>query len=102
MSDNLWETGLGHVVVTRKHNGGRISVAEFLIDVYCLGVRVCDYMLRMEDYELTYLLNRIERASGLQKISYEEAHNIVYGAVAFAEEGGISPHKDFALAEYFL
>lgn len=102
MSDDLWETGLGHVVVTRKHNGGRISAAEFLVDTYCLGVRDCGYMLRMEDYELNHLLNRIDRTSGLQKISYEEAHNIVYGAVAFAEEGGISPHKDFALAEYFL
>lgn len=102
MSDNLWEAGIGHVVVTRKHTGGRISAAEFLVDTYCLGIKDCDYMLRIEDYQLSYILNRIEEMSGLQKISYEEAHNIVYGAVAFAEEGGISPHKDFALAEYFL
>lgn len=54
MSDSLWEEGIGHVVITRKHNGGKTSMAEFLIDTYCRGVRDCGYKLRMEDYEVAY------------------------------------------------
>lgn len=102
MTDDIWEQGIGRVVVTRKHNGGRISMAEFVVDTYCLGVRDCDYRLRMEDYELSFILHRMEKNEELRKVSYEEAHNVVYGAVAFAEEGGILPHKNFSLVEYFL
>lgn len=38
----------------------------------------------------------------LKEVSYNEAHNMVWGAIAFAEEAGIEPCKEFALAQYFL
>lgn len=97
-----WEEGMGHVFVTREHTGGRVSLAAFLVDRWCIGVKNCFYYLRLEDYELDDILDRAERASDLKEVSYEEAHNMVWGAVAFAEEAGIAPCKDFALVQYFL
>ncbi len=34
--------------------------------------------------------------------SYEEAHNRVWGSVAYAEEAGIAPDKSFRLTQYML
>ena len=39
---------------------------------------------------------------GLEEISYNEAHNIIYGAIAFAEEGGIKPAKELDPAGFIL
>ena len=34
--------------------------------------------------------------------SYDEAHNCIYGAIAFAEEAGIEPDKSFKITQYML
>lgn len=33
---------------------------------------------------------------------YVLAHNIIYGAIAFAEDLGLPPHKDFSITKYIL
>lgn len=38
----------------------------------------------------------------MRKCSYEEAHNWIYGAVAFALEAGIEPNKNFLITQYIL
>lgn len=42
------EAKLGHVIVTRRHTGGRISMAAYLVDMDCLGVKDSYYRLPME------------------------------------------------------
>ena len=34
--------------------------------------------------------------------SYNEVHNLIYGALEYASEAGIPPHKDFAITKYML
>ncbi len=101
-ADHDWGEGMGHVIVTREHTGGRVSLAAFLIDRWCIGVKNCFFKLRLDDYELDDVLERAGQATDLEEVSYDEAHNMVWGAVAFAEEAGIKPCKEFALAQYFL
>lgn len=99
ISEDMYEYGEGYVVVTRRHTGGRISVAFYLIDIFCLGVKDSFYRLRLEDYELEEMLDRMPN---IIECSYEEAHNWVYGAIAWAEEAGIAPDKSFAISKYML
>ena len=44
----------------------------------------------------------LDRGPILRECSYEEAHNWVYGAIAWAEEAGIAPDKSFAITKYML
>ena len=90
--------GEGHVIVTRNHTGGRISLADYLVDAYCLGVKDSFYHLRMEDYEVEEMIDFI----GADECTYEEAHNWIYESIAFAEEAGIQPDKSFNLTKYML
>lgn len=100
INDDADEAGMMSIIVTRQHTGGRISMAGFLVDKLCLGVKDTFYHLRMEDYELEDYLSRYPVY--FRECSYEEAHNRIYGAIAFAEEAGIEPHKDFRLTQYML
>ena len=90
------------VIVTRQHTGGRISMACYVVDNYCLGVKDSFYRLRIEEYELQDHIRNEWNSVTFRECSYEEAHNRIYGAIAFAEETGIAPHKSFALTKYML
>ncbi|MBR0243961.1 MAG: hypothetical protein IJQ38_05210 [Bacteroidaceae bacterium] len=94
------EAGMAQIIVTRTHTGGRISMAVFLVDMLCLGVKDTYYRLRMDEEELEEIMDR--QPLEWNECSYEEAHNRIYGAIAFAEEAGIEPHKDFRLTQYML
>ena len=79
-TESLMDSGEGYAIVTRKHTGGNVSAAFFLIDAYCVGVKDSFYKLRMSELDLDDMLDRVP---GLNECSYEEAHNWVYGAIDF-------------------
>lgn len=99
ITDDIEECGEGHIVVTRKHTGGRISAAFFLVDTLCLGLKDSFYKLRLEEAELEEIL---DNGMTFKECSYDEAHNWIYGAISWAEEVGIEPHKSFAITQYML
>ncbi len=82
LTDDLTDMKEGYVVVTRRHTGGRVSLAMFLVDVYCLGVKDSFYRLRMDPEEFEDFVESIPR---VKECTYNEAHNWVYGSIAFAE-----------------
>ena len=94
------DAGLAQIFVTRCHTGGRVSIAGFLVDMKCLGVKDTFYELRINEWEVKELMDR--QPLDYRECSYNEAHNRIYGSIAFAEEGGIEPHKDFQLTQYML
>lgn len=100
VGDDIEKMGEAHIIVSRKHTGGRVSMAVFLVDIWCVGVKDSFYRLRMEDYEFQDLIDSY--SMGLRECSYEEAHNWIYGAVAFAEDAGIKPDKSFNITRYML
>ncbi len=102
INESYKENGLGHIIVTRLHKGGRKTIGCYMVDTYCLGVKDAFCRVRMEDYEYDDFINTLEKEYHLMKISYNEAHNLIYGAIEFADEAGIDPCIDFSLAKYIL
>ena len=100
VTNDIDKVGMGHVIVTRKHTGGRISMVTYLVDMTCLGVKDSFYRLRMEDWEFDQFIS--DRRDMFHECSYEEAHNRVWGSIAYAEEAGIKPDKSFLLTQYML
>ena len=99
ISHDIKESGEANIIVTRKHTRGRISMATYLVDIFCTGVKDTAYHLRLEEEEFNNLLRL---SDDLCECSYNEAHNWIFGAIAFAEEAGITPNKAFNLTKYFL
>jgi len=85
------ESGMAHVIVTRVRPSGNLVMASFLVDTFCLGVKDAGYHENMTPYDFEQYLDNYKNGMGLEEISYNEAHNIIYGAMAFAEECGIKP-----------
>ncbi len=96
------ESGMAHIIVTRVRPSGNLVMSSFLVDTFCLGVKDAGYHENMTPSDFEEYLNNYRKGMGLEEISYNEAHNIIYGAIAFAEEGGINPNKEFDTAGYIL
>lgn len=102
LNPNWADGGMAQVVVTRPRPNGNVVVGLFLVDTYCLGVKDVMYSVNMDPEDLDEMLKNIKGDIGLEETSYNEAHNLIYGAVGFAEDAGIEPAKDFRFARYVL
>lgn len=101
-SDGMLEYGLGIIIVTRKHKSGNVTVGAYLLDTFCLGVKDTYCYFSISQAELEEYIAFINKTSYLVEIPYVEAHNLIYGGVEFAEEGGIAPHINFKSTQYIL
>lgn len=88
------EAGITPVVVAREQEPERLMFAVYMVDLYCLGVK--DAYTRAD-----YSINRFQRelpkmcANDPEKCSVELAHEVIYGALEYAEKLGFEPHADF-------
>lgn len=88
------DTGITPVVIARLQDNNRIMFGVYMVDYYCLGIK--NAYTRAD-----YSRNRFERE--LPKLcvdapvtcSVELAHELIYGAIEYAEKLGFEPHPDF-------
>ncbi|MDR1585418.1 MAG: DUF1186 family protein [Prevotellaceae bacterium] len=98
INKNWQESGLANILVVRQHKSGNYTIGLYLVDIFCLGVKNAAYKFNISEEEL----EEIREHTLWEPVSYEVVHNIIYGGLAYAEDLGIAPHKDFALSRYIL
>jgi hypothetical protein len=98
-------TGFAAVMLARQVGFKRLEVSGYLVDHWCLGVKDTLGPRRMDITGYNQLVNlffsRFPNGETVE-ISVELAQAIVFGAVAYAERLGFSPHRDFAQVREFL
>ena len=102
-----WQgSGMALIVVSRQHVTGHYTFAVFQVDLMCLGVKDAFWRFNEPPGVFKELLDRQKEFSEpddfLMPVDYPLVHNIIYGAIEYADELGFRPHKDFALARYIL
>lgn len=102
IGENCQEVGMATIVVARRHTNGNYTLGIYLVDTFCLGLKDSVYKFNIKEEEYEEYKELLSVSSGMLVISYNEAHNIIYGAIAYAEELGIQPCKDFSLTQYLL
>jgi hypothetical protein len=95
----LWETGIGHVVVSRQMANGNVAFAAFLVDVYCLGVKDAFWAVTPRATYERKLYDKLAQQEELVRLTPECARKLVEGAVGYALDLGFSPHPDYRAAK---
>lgn len=100
--NNDWEThGMAAILISRKHINENFTYAVFLVDTFCLGVKDTFFDFNVSElYDQT--LENLKSVYEMEEIDYVLAHNIIYGAVAYAEDLGFKPTKSFKISQYLL
>lgn len=94
---DLWDQGIGEVLLSRELNNGTVAVAVFLVDVYCLGVKdVIMNVLAREQYEEFF--NSLCSEFELAPIAPQAARQLVEGAVEYADKLGLPPAHEYRKA----
>ena len=96
------EQGMAHVVIVRRRPDGKFAMAVYLVDTYCLGVKDAFWRTSIEKLELDAMIKNFEDRIAVKECDYATAHNLILGAIEFAEEGGIKPCKEWNLGQYGL
>jgi len=97
MGRELFETGMGTVIVSRAMPSGRIGAAFFLLDVFCLGVKNAYFVAELRaEYHLR--LEHVAYHERLTPIAPDYARKLVEGAEAYARDLGFPPHPEYQLA----
>lgn len=93
--DDWQNDGLTNVIVARDRGGDNLCFGMFLCDTWCMGVKgACGRVsISKDDFKREVLGS----APKFKECDYTYAHNLVYGAEAFAADAGIDPHPDFDL-----
>jgi len=92
------ETGIANIMVSRKHTNGNFTLGIYLVDLKCLGIKDTTFKFNVSEDELDYFADFV----GVNEIAYNEVHNIIYGAEAFADSCGFKAHKDWAITQFIL
>ncbi len=97
------ESGLARITVSRLQANGRLILANFLVDIFCLGVKdaFCHADIAREE-----MLDEILPACYFDQepiqVQLNCAKSIIFGAIAYAQKLGFQAHSDFNLARYVL
>ncbi len=94
--------GLAHILIVREHSTKNITVGIYLVDIFCLGLKDTTFKFNLSAVEYREFVEQISEEIDLIPIDYVLAHNIIYGAIAYAEDLGFNPHKDFNRTTKFI
>jgi hypothetical protein len=99
VQSNLWATGIGAVLICRELTGGRVAFANFLVDVFCLGVKDAFAEITPRSHYQTNVYERLAQHRPLTRVSPSHVRKLVEEAVAYARRLGLEPHPDYRLAQ---
>ncbi len=103
VSANLFENGMGALCVARRISDGRIAVAVFLLDTYCLGVKnAMNGIFDESGYES--LVNSVMASTQSVARQVEPAYGrkLLEELVAWSGSLGFTPHPDYPTAAQIL
>jgi hypothetical protein len=98
---DLWEQGIGNLILARRHPTGQIAAAVFLVDVWCLGSKNA-YWNILPESEYRAQVRKLEKRGELQNAAPEYFAKLVHDAVEYAQSFGFPPHPDYRHARMLL
>jgi hypothetical protein len=98
--DNLFESGIGEVVVARRISPNNIAMAAFVVDVFCLGIKNALFkVLSEQDYEIFKFNFSEKTGTTFEKLHLTCAKKLIDWALAYAKDLGFNAHPDYKNAK---
>jgi hypothetical protein len=89
--------GLSPVFVVRERpDNGRLVIASFMCDIFCLGVKSVIFETNTDQNRLDFMLDM--QPQEMMETEYGHARDVILGSVQYAGSLGFSPHAEYAKA----
>ncbi len=95
--------GTAALLVARTQPTDEIVFARFLVDTFCLGLKHTFYGANIDPTRFnSEILPRLFQGEPPTSLNADVAHEIVYGAIDYAEAIGFRPHRNFRRTRQLL
>jgi hypothetical protein len=98
-SAEIWEQGIGQVLISRQLGNGDVAFVVFLLDIYCLGVKDLIMSIAPRARYERDMYDKLARRDALLPLKPECARKLVEGAVQYALDLGLPPYADYRTAK---
>ena len=98
IDDNLFESGIGHLVFARSLPSGLVGAAFFLLDPFCLGVKNLFYK-EVEAQKLTESLAFLSGEEHFVDFEPACARKLINEAASYAADLGFTSPKELSIIE---
>lgn len=102
VNENWKELGMANCLVARQHASGKFTFALYMVDLFCLGMRDTVYYYNETEEQLKHFYEENAAGPALSEVSYALVHNIIYSGIAYAQDLGFQPHKNFAVSRFII
>lgn len=97
-SAGLFESGIGHVLLSRVVNTRKVAFGAFLLDVYCLGAK--NAFFREEPFtRYDEIRQHLFENDPMIETTPPFVRKLVEDGVKYAKSIGFQPHKDYQIAK---
>ena len=101
VSDSVFRSGIGYVVLSRKLSDSVLAIAVVLLDVYCLGAKDAFVEKKlMGDYP-DFIRNFQKSRTRMELVEPAYAAKLIKDCVAWARGIGLEPHHTYSQVEAF-
>ena len=101
-----YETEFAYIIVSRQHTNGNFTFGMYFMDIYGRGLyQSNEFFNKTKEFmdDLVYhLIPDEKKTTSIIEIAYSLAHNLIYGAAAFALKLGYKPEKNFEITKFIL
>lgn len=95
--------GTAALLIARTQPTDEIVFARFLVDTFCLGVKHTFYGTNIDPTRFSNeILPRLFQGEPPISLNADVAHEIVYGAIDYADTIGFRPHRNFRRTRQLL
>jgi hypothetical protein len=96
------EKGMAIVTISKKMPSGKFIIGLYMVDMYCLGLKDTFFKFSVDDINYASFLEELDQNHPLVKSEINLVHNLIFGAIDYAEDLGFTPNKDFKITEHLL
>jgi hypothetical protein len=98
VTEELFEVGIGTLILARGVTRHHVALSSFLIDVFCLGIK--DVMFEAVEGDVFEMyLEATNAGSPLAAVDPAYARKLLRDLAAWSQSIGFAPHSDFAAVE---
>lgn len=98
ISERLFKTGVGMLVLARGPSPSCVTAGVFLLDTFAMGPK--DVLLRsFGGFEFDSFMEKIAAATPMIPIDPSHARKLLHDLVAWSREAGFNPHPAYAKIE---
>ena len=83
--ENLWENGIGQLILARRMPDGKVALAIFLVDTFCLGVKNAFCKLLGPAHFQEHMAG-LKRNMGEYRQVAPEYGKLVYDSIAYVSD----------------